>query len=80
MGFSSINDPTPSQIILQVSKARETRTEFLEQMRQRQQQGWKVAQDCARILKEQFGVKRVVLFGSYHVRLITYNKSDECKP
>jgi predicted nucleotidyltransferase len=33
-------------------------------MKQRQQQGWAVARQAAQILKTEFGVKRVVLFGS----------------
>ncbi|TVQ41957.1 MAG: nucleotidyltransferase domain-containing protein [Gloeocapsa sp. DLM2.Bin57] len=57
-------DPTRSQIITQVLEARKKKAEFLAQMRQRQQEGWKVARCCARILKEEFKVRRVVLFGS----------------
>ncbi len=59
-----LDDRTRSQIIAQVLEAREKRSEFLAQMQQRQQKGWEVARQCARILKEQFGVQRVVLFGS----------------
>ncbi|MGF1603882.1 MAG: nucleotidyltransferase family protein [Thermosynechococcaceae cyanobacterium] len=40
------------------------RPELLEQRATRQQQGWEVAQQAAQILKDQFGVQRVVLFGS----------------
>ena len=59
-----LEDSTRSQIITQVLEARKKKAEFLEQMRQRQQEGWKAARCCARILKEEFGVRRVVLFGS----------------
>ena len=62
--MTSLDAQTRSQIVAQVLEAREKRAEFLEQMRQRQQRGWEVARQCARILKEQFGARRVVLFGS----------------
>jgi predicted nucleotidyltransferase len=62
--MTSLDAQTRSQIVAQVLAAREKRAEFLEQMRQRQQRGWEVARQCARILKEQFGARRVVLFGS----------------
>jgi predicted nucleotidyltransferase len=62
--MTSLDTQTRSQIVAQVLEAREKRAEFLEQMRQRQQRGWEVARQCARILKEQFGAQRVVLFGS----------------
>ncbi len=58
------DDQTRSQIIAQVLEAREKRPEFLAQMQQRQQRGWEAARKCAQILKEHFGAKRVVLFGS----------------
>jgi predicted nucleotidyltransferase len=62
--MTSLDAQTRSQIVAQVLEAREKRAEFLEQMRQRQQRGWEVARQSARILKEQFGAQRVVLFGS----------------
>jgi predicted nucleotidyltransferase len=62
--MTSPDAQTRSQIVAQVLEAREKRAEFLEQMRQRQQRGWEVARQSARILKEQFGAQRVVLFGS----------------
>lgn len=62
--MTSLDDRTRSQIIAQVLEAREKRSEFLAQMQQRQQKGWEVARQCRQILKEQFGVQRVVLFGS----------------
>lgn len=40
------------------------RKKRLEQMRLKQQQGLQVARQCAFILKQDFGVERVVLFGS----------------
>jgi predicted nucleotidyltransferase len=62
--MTSIDDQTRSQIIAQVLAAREKRPEFLAQMQQRQQEGWEVARQCTQILKEQFGVQHIVLFGS----------------
>jgi len=62
--MSSLDDRTRSEIVAQVLAARENRSEFLEQMKQRQQRGWDVARQCAKVLKEQFRASRVVLFGS----------------
>lgn len=62
--MTSLDEPTRSQIIAQVLEAREKRSEFLASMKQRQQKGWEVARQCTQIFKEQFGVQRVVLFGS----------------
>lgn len=59
-----LNDQNDSQIIAQVLKAKKNKAEIVKRMRQRQQEGWKVARECAEILKKQFGVQRVVLFGS----------------
>ncbi len=55
---------TQKQIIERVQQDRAQRTEFVQQMRHRQQQGWQVARLAAQQLKTQFGVHRVVLFGS----------------
>jgi uncharacterized protein len=61
----SILDPTTEQqIVERVLKARAERPQFLAQMKVRQQQGWKIARQCALVLKEQFSVNKVVLFGS----------------
>ena len=62
--MSSLDDRTRSEIVAQVLAARENSAEFLEQMKQRQKKAWEVARQCSRVLKEQFGVSRVVLFGS----------------
>lgn len=64
MLVQGLSESERQQIITQVLEARAKRGEFLVAMKQRQQQGWHVAQHCALILKEKFGVKRVVLFGS----------------
>ena len=62
--MTSLEKSNQSQIITQVLTARENREEFLQQMKQRQKEAWKIAQSCAQILKQKFGVQRVVLFGS----------------
>lgn len=60
-----ILDPTTEQqIIERVLKARAQRPQFLTRMKVRQQQGWEIARQCALVLKKQFGVSKVVLFGS----------------
>ena len=55
---------TPEQIVARVMAARAERPKHLAKMRERQQKGLSVARECARILKQQFKVERVVLFGS----------------
>lgn len=58
------NLETPEQIVARVMAARAERPKHLVKMQERQQKGLAVARECARILKEQFGAERVVLFGS----------------
>ena len=58
-----VDNKTREQIVARVLAARERRTEFLTQMKVRQQQGWQAARRAAKDLKE-FGAQRVVLFGS----------------
>ncbi|MBR8831754.1 MAG: hypothetical protein N5P05_002649 [Chroococcopsis gigantea SAG 12.99] len=55
---------TRSQIVARVLEARKNRPQFLEGMRLRQQKGLAVAHKIARILREEFGVQKIVLFGS----------------
>ena len=62
--MTSLDDKTLGQIVSYVLAAREQRPQRLVQMKERQQQGLEVARKCAQILKEEFGVQRVVLFGS----------------
>ncbi len=58
------NEQKQAQIIRQIQLAQSQRTQLLATIKQRQQQGWEIAKNSAEILKKQFGVKRVVLFGS----------------
>jgi uncharacterized protein len=51
-------------IVARVMETRAQQSEKLAQMRLRQQRGLEIARQCTQILKEQFGVQRVVLFGS----------------
>ena len=74
--MSSLDDRTRSEIVAQVLAARENSAEFLEQMKQRQKRGWEVARQCSRVLKEQFGVSRVVLFGSMLNAQEVFPRSD----
>lgn len=62
--MSFVDEETQKQIVAEVLEARAKRPEFLAQMRDRQKQGWEIARKCACLLKEQFGVDKVVLFGS----------------
>ena len=59
-----VDEETQKQIVARILEARANRPEFLAQMKKRQKQGWEIARQCTRVLKEQFGVQKVVLFGS----------------
>ncbi|MGK7933435.1 MAG: nucleotidyltransferase family protein [Microcystaceae cyanobacterium] len=52
------------EIIAKVLAARANREQFLLAMKQRQQEGLKIARQCAALLKAKYGVTKVVLFGS----------------
>lgn len=62
--MNSLDRSTHAPLLDRILQARENRDRFLEEMRQRQQKGQEIARHCARVLKEQFGARRVVLFGS----------------
>lgn len=62
--MSIVNKTTEQQIVERILRARAERPQFLARMKVRQQQGWEIARQCALVLKEQFGVSKVVLFGS----------------
>ena len=59
-----LDENTRQAIVERVFRDRARRPQILEQMKQRQQQGWAVARQATYILKTEFGVRRVVLFGS----------------
>ncbi len=62
--MASLDDKAREQIVSRVLAAQKQRPQTLAQMKERQQQGLDVARKCAQILKQDFGVQRVVLFGS----------------
>lgn len=62
--MAPLDDKTRAQIVTRVLAAREQRPQMLVQMKERQQQGLKVARQAAQILKRDFGASKVVLFGS----------------
>ena len=55
---------TPEQLAVYQASARAKQRQKRQQLMLRQQQGLQVAHRAARLLKEQFAAKRVVLFGS----------------
>ncbi len=55
---------TPEQMAVYRATAQRRHQEELQELALRQQCGWEVARQGARLLKEKFGAKRVVLFGS----------------
>ena len=59
-----LDDQIREEIVARVMAARAQRPQRLAQMQERQQRGLEVARECARILKQEFGAQRVVLFGS----------------
>ena len=62
--MNPLDDKTREQIVARVLAGREQRPQRLAQMKERQQLGIKVARECARILKAEFGATKVVLYGS----------------
>ena len=62
--MSLLDKQTKQAIVDRILADRVRQPEFLKQMEQRQKQGWTIARQAANILKTQFGVTRVVLFGS----------------
>ncbi len=62
--MTPLDDKTREQIVTRVLAALEQRPQRLAQMKERQRHGLEAARKCARILKEEFGATRVVLFGS----------------
>lgn len=52
------------RVLARIKQAQRERPETLKRMKQRQQKGWEAARKIAQMLKQDYGVKRVVLFGS----------------
>ncbi|MGF1601778.1 MAG: nucleotidyltransferase family protein [Thermosynechococcaceae cyanobacterium] len=59
-----LNQKVQQEIVARILQDRAQRSQFLTQMKQRQEQGWQVARQAAQVLKTEFGVQRTVLFGS----------------
>lgn len=57
-------DVTPEQMARYRATARRRQTEKARQRTLRRQRAWEVAHQAGQILKEQFGARKVVLFGS----------------
>jgi uncharacterized protein len=55
----------PEQMQRYIQTAQQRHRDQVEQRSQRHHQGWIVARSAAAILKQNFGVQRVVLFGSW---------------
>lgn len=62
--MTPLDNKTRTQIVNRVLAERSQRDLKLAQMKERQQQGLEVARIAAQILKQEFGVQRVVIFGS----------------
>jgi len=59
--MTPLTEEQKQEIITEVLAARANREQFLLEMKQRQQVGLKIAQKCANLLKEKYGVTKVVL-------------------
>ncbi|MGK7945276.1 MAG: nucleotidyltransferase family protein [Microcystaceae cyanobacterium] len=68
--MKNLSEKREQEIIAEVLAARTNHEQFLVKMKQRQQEGLKVAKKCANFLREKYGVTKVVLFGS----LLNYEK------
>ncbi len=73
-----IGEQKRTEIIQRVLKARAERARFLEVMKSRQTEGWSIAHQSAQKLKDDFGVDRVILFGSMldHKRMTEHSDID----
>jgi predicted nucleotidyltransferase len=55
---------TPSQLEIYRQTARQREAKLRIQLDERKHRAWEIARQAARILKEEFGASRVVVFGS----------------
>lgn len=55
---------SPEKLAQYRATAQRRQTERQQWQQQRQQQGWQVARQAAQVLKQEFGARRVRLFGS----------------
>ena len=64
------------RIIARVKEAWAQRPQMLERMKVKQEKGWEAARKAAEVLKKDFGVTRVVLFGSLLDHTQMHDRSD----
>ncbi len=74
----SLTEDKKQEIIDRVLTARANREQFLCLMKQRQQEGLNIARKCAYLLKNKYGVAKVVLFGSLlnHEKMTPHSDID----
>jgi len=74
----SLTEDKKQEIIDRVLTARANREQFLCLMKQRQQEGLNIARQCAYLLKNKYGVAKVVLFGSLlnHEKMTPHSDID----
>jgi predicted nucleotidyltransferase len=66
----------PSQLEIYRKTAREREAKLRIQLDERQNRAWVIARQAARILKEEFGASRVVVFGSLLHTELFHLRSD----
>jgi len=69
-------DITPEQMAVYQATARRRRQQKAQALAARHQRAWQVAREGAQLLKERFGAKRVVVFGSALFPEKFYVRSD----
>lgn len=68
--------PPAAKMQVYIDTARRRQQQQHDQMRQRREQGLAVAQNAAQVLREEFGVRQVVLFGSVLSKASFHENSD----
>ena len=67
---------TPPQLEIYRKTARERQARLRIQLDERQQHAWEIARQAAKILKDEFGASRVVVFGSLLHPQLFHLRSD----
>lgn len=62
------------RVLERIKQAQRERPEMLKRMKRRQQKGWEAARRIAKMLKQDYGAERVVLFGS----LLNHEYMHDC--
>ena len=73
-----LTEDKKQEIVDRVLTARANREQFLSLMKQRQEEGFNIAEKCAYLLKQKYGVAKVILFGSLlnHEKMTLYSDID----